>query len=67
VASHSAREVDRIKAEEADGEHPVQTAAPKKKTYEWVDKKTGEVHQVPVGIDPGWAYNPGKSGWEPQK
>jgi len=29
-------------------------------TYEWVDKKTGEVHDVPYGIDPGWAYNPGK-------
>ena len=28
-------------------------------TREWVDKKTGEAHQVPVGIDPGFDYSPG--------
>ena len=27
-----------------------------------VNKRTGEVTQVPKGIDPGWAYNPGKAG-----
>ncbi|WP_337840504.1 phage minor head protein [Rheinheimera sp.] len=26
---------------------------------EWVDRKTGEVHQVPKGIDPGFDYAPG--------
>lgn len=26
---------------------------------EWVDKKTGEVHLVPKGIDPGFDYAPG--------
>jgi hypothetical protein len=31
--------------------------------YEWTDKRTGEVHQVPKGIDPGWDYSPGKSAW----
>lgn len=26
---------------------------------DWVDKKTGEVHQIPKGIDPGFDYAPG--------
>lgn len=34
--------------------------SPKVKTYEWIDKTTGEIIDVPEGIDPGWAYNPGK-------
>ena len=25
----------------------------------WTDKVTGVVHQVPIGIDPGWDYSPG--------
>ena len=29
--------------------------------YEWTDKKTGEIHLVPKGIDPGWDYAPGAS------
>ncbi|WP_416305202.1 phage minor head protein [Neptunicella sp. SCSIO 80796] len=29
-------------------------------TREWTDKATGEVHYVPVGIDPGFDYTPGK-------
>ena len=29
-------------------------------TRPWVNPATGEVVQVPVGIDPGWAYNPGE-------
>ena len=28
-------------------------------TREYVNPRTGEVTQVPVGIDPGFAYNPG--------
>lgn len=36
--------------------------APPVQTREWTNPRTGEVLQVPVGIDPGWAYNPGKSG-----
>ena len=35
--------------------------APTTTTYEWTDKNTGEVHEVPTGIDPGWAYAPGKA------
>ncbi|MEP2705217.1 MAG: phage minor head protein [Roseibium sp.] len=30
----------------------------------WTNKRTGEVRQVPDGIDPGWDYNPGKAGHE---
>jgi hypothetical protein len=30
-------------------------------TYEWTDKRTGEVHSVPKGIDPGFDYPPGGS------
>lgn len=30
-------------------------------TRTWVDKATGEAHQVPRGIDPGWDYAPGAS------
>ena len=33
--------------------------APKGGTYEWTDKATGEVLQIPEGIDPGFDYNPG--------
>jgi hypothetical protein len=40
--------------------------APDNGTFEWTDKRTGEIHTVPQGIDPGWAYNPGeKTDWTP--
>lgn len=39
--------------------------APKIETREWVNKRTGEVQQVPQGIDPGWDYNPGMSQNQP--
>ena len=28
----------------------------------WRNKRTGQVHQIPRGIDPGWAHNVGKLG-----
>ena len=28
----------------------------------WRNKRTGQVHQIPKGIDPGWAHNVGKIG-----
>jgi hypothetical protein len=34
-------------------------AAPPTETYEWTNPRTGEVMEVPAGIDPGWAYHPG--------
>ncbi len=63
VVSHSAREVERLKKEEANGEFPVHDDAPGQRYYEWTDKDTGEVHRIPKGIDPGWDYNPGEAAW----
>jgi SPP1 gp7 family putative phage head morphogenesis protein len=34
--------------------------APPVQRREWVNKRTGEVMQIPVGIDPGFDYNPGE-------
>lgn len=59
VVSHSAAEVERLKAQ---GERIVETA-PDDGTYDWKNPATGEVIQVPKGIDPGWAYNPGETAW----
>lgn len=33
--------------------------APAVETREWVDDRTGQIREVPVGIDPGFGYNPG--------
>lgn len=63
VVNHSAREVEQITKEEAKGPHPVKTKAPKIERYEWLDKDTGKIHRIPKGIDPGWDYNVGKSGF----
>jgi SPP1 gp7 family putative phage head morphogenesis protein len=54
VVSLSEREVER--------EGLIVSPSPRIETYEWVDKRTGEVHDVPRGIDPGWDINPGKLG-----
>lgn len=35
--------------------------APDNGTYDWTDKKTGEVHTFPKGIDPFFDYAPGAS------
>lgn len=32
-------------------------------TRKWVNRRTGEITYVPDGIDPGWDYNPGQSGY----
>lgn len=37
--------------------------APDDGTLAWTNPKTGEAVQVPNGIDPGWAYNPGQAAW----
>lgn len=39
------------------------TEAPDDGTYEYKNPSTGEVSQVPKGIDPGWDYNPGEAAW----
>ena len=38
---------------------PLKKQAPEVTTREYVNPRTGEVTQIPVGIDPGFAYNPG--------
>lgn len=57
VQSMTRREYDRLKADGA-----IVTERPPTKTREWTNGRTGEVLNVPVGIDPGWAYNPGQAG-----
>lgn len=56
VIQLSARDVERM------GKKPA--AQPPKfstDTREYVNPRTGEVIDVPRGVDPGWAYNPGKN------
>ena len=48
------READKLKATS-----DYTDQAPEIEYKEWVNKRTGEVHKVPKGIDPGWDYNPG--------
>lgn len=45
----------------AGGLEPTPDAALPTATTTYVNKATGESTTVPVGIDPGWAYNPGKA------
>lgn len=66
VTSVSGRELERLEKEEADGGYPIHTKAPELETYEHLNRKTGEVKQVPIGIDPGWDYNPGQAAWGKQ-
>lgn len=33
--------------------------APPGNPYEWMNPRTGEVMEIPEGIDPGWGYHPG--------
>ncbi|MBW8320126.1 MAG: minor capsid protein [Arenimonas sp.] len=58
LQSLSQREVDKLKAE---GE--LLKFEPPEDTYRsWVNKRTGEMRDIPDGIDPGWDYNPGRVG-----
>ena len=41
--------------------HKVSSRAPDLGTRDVVDRRRGEVHRVPVGIDPGFDYNVGKA------
>jgi len=41
---------------------PLVKDAPPEEFVEWKNKRTGEMMQVPKGIDPGFDYNPGKAG-----
>jgi len=34
--------------------------APPLRLEDWTNPRTGQVEQIPLGIDPGWAYHPGR-------
>jgi len=42
----------------------VNRKAPVIEYRDWENKRTGDVHQVPIGIDPGWDYNVGLDGFK---
>ncbi|GHU27524.1 hypothetical protein AGMMS50256_07590 [Betaproteobacteria bacterium] len=54
TTSVSQAEYERLKSEGR-----IKTGAPREVMRDFVNRKTGEVTRVPVGIDPGFAYNPG--------
>jgi len=56
VVSHSQTELDR------DG-RTVAAEGPDEGSRKWTDPNTGQVRNVPNGIDPGWAYDVGKLAW----
>jgi SPP1 gp7 family putative phage head morphogenesis protein len=56
VTSISQRDFDKGKA--PDGA-PLNKTAPPVVMRDYVNPRTGEITQVPTGIDPGFAYNPG--------
>lgn len=60
LQSLSQRDIDRLLA---DGEK-LTFEAPEDTFRNFVNKRTGEIVRVPDGIDPGWAYNPGRAGYE---
>lgn len=43
------------------GTVPIKEKAPAKKMRTDVNKRTGETHTVPDGIDPGFEWNPGEA------
>jgi len=38
---------------------PMKKQAPDVQMHDWLDKRSGQVRSIPVGIDPGFGYNPG--------
>lgn len=54
------RQVSRREAERLLATGRYLNAAPDLGTVEYVNQRTGEVANVPRGIDPGWDYNPGE-------
>ena len=62
VVSQSGRELDRLEKDNV----KISRERPNDGTYPWTNPNTGEIIDVPTGIDPGWAYNPGKTAWGQQ-
>ncbi|MBY0395537.1 MAG: hypothetical protein K2X91_03580, partial [Thermoleophilia bacterium] len=56
LQSLSLRDVERLRPE-------LKFTPPPQTSRTYVNQRTGQVTRVPDGIDPGWAYNPGKAGW----
>ena len=52
------RQVSRGEYHRIRGKHRLE--APPIQRREWMNQRTGEVLDVPKGIDPGWDYNPGE-------
>jgi hypothetical protein len=40
-------------------EYPIKTERPPEIKLPWTNPRTGKTEQVPIGIDPGWNFNPG--------
>jgi hypothetical protein len=51
----------RLAREPGDGGIAYRDTPPPEETRRYVNRRTGEVTEVPVGIDPGWHTNPGLS------
>lgn len=56
------RAVSELEAERLRAQGVVSETAPDEGSQEYLNPRTGEVMQVPKGIEPGWAYNPGATG-----
>lgn len=54
------RQVSRREAERLQVSGSYATTAPDLGMQEYVNQRTGQVISVPKGVEPGWAYNPGK-------
>lgn len=52
--------VVQLSADQARATGKVNERTPMGGTYEYTNPRTGEISEVPKGIDPGWAYNPGE-------
>ncbi|WP_264047505.1 phage head morphogenesis protein [Methylobacterium flocculans] len=56
LQSLSLRDVERLRPQ-------LKFTPPPETSRTFVNHRTGQITRVPDGIDPGWAYNPGKAGW----
>lgn len=60
LQSLSQNDVDQLLAQGV----PLKFEPPELVMRKYVNKRTGEVTEVPEGIDPGWAYNPGQASYD---
>lgn len=58
VVSVSGRELELLQEQFAGSPYEIRTDAPEARVYE-VRRPDGTTMQVPVGLDPGWNFNPG--------